>query len=130
MSAIEQPKRFRCVVSIAGVSDPLELGFNVRRFVGGRTEQVFIGVGDEAKAGSPKQRAAELAAPVLLAHGQRDINVPFAQSQSLARSLTRAKKDVQFIEYEFAQHSIEQERYRIDLLTRVGDFLGQHLSAR
>jgi dipeptidyl aminopeptidase/acylaminoacyl peptidase len=130
MSAIEQPKRFRCVVSIAGVSDPLELGFNSRRFVGGRTEQVAIGVGDEAKAGSPKERTAELTAPVLLAHGQRDINVPFVQSQSLARSLTRAKKDVQFIEYEFAQHDIEPERYRIDLLTRVAEFLGQHLGAR
>ncbi len=130
MSAIEQPKRFRCVVSIAGVTDPVALGDNARRFVGGRSAQAFIGTAEQLRGGSPIDRAAELSVPVLLAHGRRDLNVPFAQSQSFARTLTRAKKDVQFVEYEFAQHSIEQDRYRIDLLTRVAEFLGQHLGAR
>jgi dipeptidyl aminopeptidase/acylaminoacyl peptidase len=129
MSAIEQPKRFRCVVSIAGVTDPLALGINSRRFIGGRAAAAFIGVGTDLQEASPIKRAAELSVPVLLAHGQRDLNVPFTQSQSFARTLARVKKNVEFIEYEFAEHSIEEERYRIDLLTRVGDFLSQHLGA-
>ena len=130
MSAIEQPKRFRCVVSIAGVTDPFAYAANSGHFVGGRATQAFVGAGDELKAGSPTARAADLAVPVLLAAGVRDMNVPFSQSQSFARNLSRAKKDVQFVEYEFAQHDISPERYRTDLLTRVGEFLGQHLGAR
>jgi len=129
MSAIEQPQRFRCVVSIAGVTDPLALGFNSRRFVGGLAAQTFIGVGDDIAGGSPVERAAELAPPVLLVHGERDLNVPFSQSDALARALGRAKKSVQFVEYEFAQHDIEPERYRIDMLTRIGEFLAKNLGA-
>ena len=129
MSAIEEPKRFRCVVSIAGVTDPLALGVSSKRYIGGRAAAEFIGAGDDLKNGSPIKRVADLSAPVLLAHGRHDLAVPFAQSESFSRSLSRARKDYEFIEYEFAEHSIEEERYRIDLLTRVGDFLGRYLGA-
>lgn len=130
MSAIEQPERYRCVVSIAGVTDPLALGFNSAKFVGGRAAQAFIGVGDEIAGGSPVKRAGELAVPVLLFHPRRDLNVPFAQSEALARNLTRARRPAELIEYEYAEHGIEPERYRIDMLARIGAFLGEHLRAQ
>ena len=98
MSAIEQPARFRCVVSIAGVTDPLALGAREARYIGGRAAQAFIGFGKDLRDGSPIKRVDELATPVLLAHGKRDLNVPFTQSQSFARSLARAKKSVEFID--------------------------------
>jgi dipeptidyl aminopeptidase/acylaminoacyl peptidase len=127
MSVIEDPERYRCVVSIAGVTDPKQLGFNSLRFVGGRAAQEFIGDEDEIlKQGSPLNRADEIRVPVLLVHGVEDANVPLAQSAILAKALERAGRDVQLIEYDSAQHSITPERYRTDLLARLGEFLDEH----
>jgi len=130
MSSLERPELYRCVVSIAGVTDPVALGFNARNFVGGRSAQVFIGAPNELVGAVPSERADEFAVPVLLFHARRDLNVPFAQSQIFARNLERARKPVQLIEYEFADHDIEPEQYRVDMLSRIGGFLEEHLRAR
>lgn len=73
--------------------------------------------------GSPIQRANEIGVPVLLAHARHDLNVPFSQSDTFATALGRAHKDVEFVVYDYAEHNIAPERYRIDLLTRLGAFL-------
>jgi dipeptidyl aminopeptidase/acylaminoacyl peptidase len=129
MSAIEQPKTYRCVVSIAGVTDPAALARNAGNFVGGAQVGEFVGATDPEvrKAGSPDVRAAEIAAPVLLIHAEHDLNVPFKQSSEFAKTLKKAHKDVTFIEYQYAQHDIRPERYRIDLLARVGAFLEKNI---
>jgi dipeptidyl aminopeptidase/acylaminoacyl peptidase len=129
MSVIEHPELFRCVASIAGVTDPRRLANSMDRFVGGRAAREFIGAGDTdvGTAGSPIERVEEIAVPVFLAHGERDVNVPFEQSQRFARQLRREDKRYEFVEYEYAEHDIRADRYRIDLLTRLGDFLGENL---
>ena len=127
MSVIEDPERYRCVVSIAGVTDPKQLGLNSLRFVGGRAAQEFIGDEDDVlKKGSPIKRVDEIKVPVLLVHGVEDANVPLVQSVTFAKALERAGRDVQLIEYDSAQHSIVPERYRTDLLARLGEFLDEH----
>ena len=128
LSVIEDPERYRCVASIAGVTDPKALGFNSMRFVGGRAAREFIGDESEVlKQGSPLERAEDIDVPVLLVHGVRDANVPLAQSVTLARALERAGTDVEFVEYDLAEHSITPERYRTDLLARLGEFLEENL---
>ena len=127
MSGIEEPDRYRCIASIAGVTDPQKLGLNMRRFVGGKSAQTFIGTDDEVTVrGSPVNRAAEIQDPVLLVHAEKDINVPFKQGELMYEALQKHGKSVEFITYENAEHSILPERYRIDLLTRLGEFLDQH----
>lgn len=122
MSGIEEPERYRCIVSIAGVTDPRKLGW-----AGGRSARIFIGTDEEVtEQGSPVNRAGEIQAPVLLVHGENDLNVPIEQSELIHDALEEQGKSVQFITYENAQHSITPERYRIDLLTRVGEFLELH----
>jgi dipeptidyl aminopeptidase/acylaminoacyl peptidase len=128
LSVIEHPDLYRCVVSIAGVTDPGALSATTRRFIGGASTREFIGGGDEVfEAGSPIRRTDEMRVPVLLVHPREDANVPFTQSGTFARALERADKNVEFIEYEEAEHDIEPERYRIDLLTRLGEFLDAHI---
>jgi dipeptidyl aminopeptidase/acylaminoacyl peptidase len=128
MSVIEDPERYRCVASIAGVTDPKALGFNALNFVGGRAAREFIGNDAEVrKDGSPLERVEEIDVPVLLVHGVQDANVPLAQSVTLARGLERAGGDVEFVEYNLAEHSITPERYRTDLLARLGEFLQENL---
>jgi dipeptidyl aminopeptidase/acylaminoacyl peptidase len=53
--------------------------------------------------------------------------VPRAQATTFARALERAGKDVELIEYDLAEHSITPERYRMDLLARLGEFLDENL---
>jgi dipeptidyl aminopeptidase/acylaminoacyl peptidase len=127
MSAIEHAERYRCVASIAGVTDPSRLAAWQYRFVGGGGRAAFIGFDDE---GSPLQRVGSIADPVLLVHAMQDVNVPIEQSRSLARTLDRAGKDVTLIEYAHAEHHIAPERYRIDLLARLGGFLEKNLGPR
>jgi len=55
------------------------------------------------------------------------LNVPFSQSDTFASALGRAHKEVEFVEYEHAEHDIAPERYRIDLLTRLGAFLEKQI---
>jgi dipeptidyl aminopeptidase/acylaminoacyl peptidase len=132
LSALEASERFKCIVSIAGVTDPESLGSIMRRnYVGGFGIQTFIGTDEEAlRQSSPLARADEFDVPVLLFHPAEDMNVPFSQGRSFFRALDRAGKEVAFIEYENAAHSIHPQRYRIDMLTRVGRFLDRHIGAR
>ena len=128
MSGIENPSLYKCIVSIAGVSDPRTLGFNELRFVGGSAAQSFIGREDEVvKDGSPLERAAEIKVPVFLAHAEEDANVPFKQSEKMYDALKQQNKSVEFVHYEKAAHDIRPPRYRIDLFTRVAEFLNKNI---
>ena len=89
-------------------------------------------VGDDPDVldrGSPLRRAETMSPPVLLVHGDRDRNVSVAQSQVMYKALKKAKKDVDYIEYEGQDHSIRSQNDRIDMLTRIGEFLEEHLAA-
>ena len=45
----------------------------------------------------------------------------------MAKALERAKKSVEFIEYEDVEHSIRRNGYRVDMLDRIGAFLETHI---
>jgi dipeptidyl aminopeptidase/acylaminoacyl peptidase len=127
LSAVEEPALYRCVVSIAGVTDLPMLVDDSRHFLGWRGLREFVGKDwGVLKRGSPARRAAEFAAPVLLLHGDEDLNVGIGQSKKMARALRRKKKDVELIEYEDVEHSIRRNRYRIDMLDRIGAFLDRN----
>jgi dipeptidyl aminopeptidase/acylaminoacyl peptidase len=124
LSAAEFPKRYRCVVSIAGVSNPVDFVKDTR----GHTKKFRKAqIGWNLEGGIPEKRAKEIQVPVLLFHGDLDINVEIEQGENMHKALRRAKKEVEFVEYEGADHHIESERHRIDMLQRIGDFLHQNL---
>ena len=130
MSVIENPTMYRCVVSIAGVTDPHSLGEGRGMFVGSAASRTFLGGNDPdvIKKGSPRERADEIRVPVLLVHAHEDLNVPFNQSAELATALRRGtQRDVTFVEYDHAEHNVAPERYRIDLLARLGAFLDKQI---
>ncbi len=129
MSVIEDNVKFQCVASIAGVTDPKDLASFKQQFVAGRAVKEFIGASDKevTQNGSPLKRVDEIKQPVFLAHPRKDYNVPARQSRKLAKKLKRAKKEVEYIEYKNTAHSIASQPYRIDLLTRLGDFLDKHI---
>ena len=79
------------------------------------------------KRGSPLKRASEIRAPVLLFNGDQDVNVSIGHSKKMAKALKRAKKSVEYIEYEGVEHSIRRNGYRVDMLDRLGSFLDAHI---
>jgi dipeptidyl aminopeptidase/acylaminoacyl peptidase len=128
MSGVEEPDRYRCLVSIAGVTDPVMLIDQHRHFLNRKGVTKFIGRDTEViKHGSPLKRASEIRAPVLLFHGDQDLNVSVDHSQKMAKALKRAKKSVEYIEYEDTEHSILRNGYRVDMLDRIGSFLDAHI---
>jgi dipeptidyl aminopeptidase/acylaminoacyl peptidase len=128
MSGIEEPDRYRCLVSIAGVTDPELRISEFRHFMVWRSVQEQIGRdADVIKRGSPLKRASEIRAPVLLFHGDQDVNVSIDHSKKMASALKSAKTSVEFIEYEDVEHSIRRNGYRIDMLDRIGSFLDAHI---
>jgi dipeptidyl aminopeptidase/acylaminoacyl peptidase len=128
MSGVEEPDRYRCLVSIAGVSDPGMLIDDYRHFLNKKHVQKFVGRDAEViKRGSPLKRASEIRAPVLLFHGDQDINVSIKHSKKMAKALKRAKTPVEYIEYEDVEHSILRNGYRVDMLDRIGSFLDAHI---
>ncbi len=128
LSVIEEPQLYQCAVSIAGVTDPRALGIYSKNYVGGRAAQVFIGTDREVtRAGSPLRRVDEITTPLRLFHAKYDGDVPLKQSRDLARALAKSNVDFDFIEYEYAAHDIFPENYRIDMLTRISEFLTEEL---
>jgi len=128
LSGAEEPDRYQCVVSIAGVTD-LEMMLNDSRYFLNRkaVRKQISRDADVIGAGSPINRASEIEAPVLLFHGDRDINVPVDHSKKMAKALKRKKKSVEYIEYEDVEHSIRRNAYRIDMLDRIGSFLDANI---
>lgn len=129
MSVIVHPSRYRCAVSIAGVTDQAQLVEDASRFTNRRLQRDRVGTDAEVRrAGSPLKRVDEIGVPVLLFHGKNDVNVYAEHSERLAAAMKAAKKDVELVLYDDTEHSLDRSRARIDMLARIGRFLEAHLA--
>jgi dipeptidyl aminopeptidase/acylaminoacyl peptidase len=125
MSAVREPDLYRCVASIAGVSDLRALAQQERRFYGGRfraNHSIGSDV-DELKAGSPLRAPERIKAPVLLVHGDADIQVVVDHSKRMARALDGAKKKHELVVIKDGNHALSRFEWREMLLTRLESFL-------
>ncbi len=131
MSAVRESELYRCVVSIAGVSDLRALAAQERRFYGGRFRANYsIGSdSDELKAGSPLRSPERIKAPVLLVHGDDDIQVMVDHSRRMARALDGARKAHELVIIKDGNHSLTRFEWRQTLLANLEGFLGKHIGA-
>ncbi|HEY2660134.1 MAG TPA: S9 family peptidase [Caulobacteraceae bacterium] len=120
-----QHGRYRCAVSMAGVSDLSAMLDYVRDRAGGvssttRYWKAFLGVTStwqtELNDISPIRMADRADAPILLVHGQDDTVVPIEQSQSMDRALQRSGKPVEFLSLTGADHWLLHEDARVAML--------------
>ena len=131
---IRHPERYRCAISFAGVSDVRAmLRYDNRRFAATRYSREWRRwvEGEEHSdldAISPLQQAARIRVPLLLAHGERDRNVPVSQSHDLVRAIGRAGTggQVESIFYPEAVHGFTRPEDSADFLRRVDAFLAAH----
>lgn len=131
-----QPDLYRCVVSIAGVSDLPALMTHARRVNGDDSdayEYWLRSIGDprqdreRLETRSPVRRVEGWRAPTLLIHGSDDELVPFDQSRDMERALSRAGADVRLVELEDEGHNAWSTRNEALVLTEIETFLARHL---
>lgn len=131
------PQRYRCAVSVAGVSDLSQMLLDTERRTGGDDSmssdwwRQSIGDREEDKAAvraaSPANLADAVTAPVLLIHGTEDTVVPIEQSRRMQRALERAGKKVRFVELRGDDHWLSDAPTRIQMLRETEAFLAEHL---
>ncbi len=125
MSAARESELYKCVVSIAGVSDLRALQREDSRFYGGRQslERLLGTDSDELKAGSPTRSAGKIKVPVLMVHGDSDIQVDVEHSRRMARALDREKKENELVVIREGNHSLSRFEWRQTLYTKLEAFL-------
>jgi dipeptidyl aminopeptidase/acylaminoacyl peptidase len=120
---------YRCSVSIAGVSDLLDLeAYNKTHFRNGALVSKQIGENrQKLQSDSPALHAADVKMPVLLIHGDHDAQVPLAQSKEMDRALKRADKNHKLVVIEGGDHQLWRPAERETMLTEVEKFLNANL---
>ncbi len=127
IGAIKEPRLYRCAVSIAGVSDMMDLQADNSRFYGGRVATVASTGTEDLKINSPRRRAAEIMVPVLLVHGTADQQVVDDHSRVMARALSREGKTHELVIIKDGSHSLEREEWAVQLYASLRNFLARHL---
>jgi dipeptidyl aminopeptidase/acylaminoacyl peptidase len=120
-SAETEPSLYKAVVAIAPVTDLSLLKNENEDFVD--RNQINSIVGSDAGDGSPLRRAAAIQAPVLLVHGDRDLNVGFAHSQRMQAALQSAGKQSEFLSFAGLDHQLEDNTARAQMLLKIGQLL-------
>jgi dipeptidyl aminopeptidase/acylaminoacyl peptidase len=126
-SQVLDPQLFKAVVAIAPVTDLDQLKAEADAYTSGSIVERFVGTGPHVVQGSPARNIEAFAAPVLLFHGDHDINVNIEQSRTMERRLRAAGRSVELVEYENRDHQLDDSFARGSMLMRIDGFLAQSL---
>jgi acetyl esterase/lipase len=128
LGAVRNGDLYRCSVSIAGVSDLLELESDEYRYgVGAVARRQIGGNREKLRADSPRRHAATASMPILIVHGDHDFQASVEQSRLMVQALKDARKPYEFILLKGASHQLDRQSDRITLLTAVEKFLAKNL---
>lgn len=136
MNAALYNDRYRCAVSINGVTDLRELFDYDREFWGRNSETVsymelymFNGdvSSDTLNQNSPVNLAENITADVLLVHAELDFRVPVRQSEDMLDELEDHDLSVEYLELEGDGHSIRMPSNYVTYFRRVAEFVADSL---
>lgn len=119
---VVDPKLFKAVVAIAPVTD---FTLTKNQYAWTSAEKLIreqIGSG-QATEGSPDYHANKFEAPVLMFHGDHDLNVDIGQSRAMDAALHRAGKQSTLVVFPGLDHQLEDGDARARLLEQSDEFL-------
>jgi acetyl esterase/lipase len=122
-SEITEPSLFKAVAAIAPVTDLEMLKQESADYTNAQVVADFIGSGPHVIEGSPLRHASAIKVPVLLVHGDMDLNVRIAESEKMEAALRTAGTPVEFLRYKSLDHQLEDSAARIEMLTKIGQLL-------
>ena len=133
-SALRWPDRFRCVISMAGVSDRVLLfsasDFGQRARLRDEAERVIGNPRvdlEQMLATSPLYHYRDLVAPVMLVHGSEDLRVDYEHSRRLVRMLNLAGHKPVMLSFDQEAHGLEQLDDIEKAYTGIAGFLAEYL---
>jgi acetyl esterase/lipase len=121
------PSLFKAAVAVAPVTDLATFVQDSQYWTTHRYTRNQIGSGPHVREGSPAQNADRIKAPVLLFHGDRDLNVGVRQSRIMEDKLKDAGVRTDLIVYEGLDHYLDDSEARTDMLRRTDAFLREAL---
>jgi dipeptidyl aminopeptidase/acylaminoacyl peptidase len=129
------PELYRCVVSVAGVSDlprmivqeKNDAGTSKSSAVNYWLEHMGADDRDAMERASPRRLADQVRAPILLIHGRDDTVVRYEQSAMMANALKAAGKPYKLVELRGEDHWLSRTETRQQMLTELEAFLREHL---
>lgn len=122
-SGVLDPGLFKAIVAVAPVTDLGLLKTEAQAFTNSRLVANFVGDGPHVREGSPAQNADKIVAPVLIFHGDRDLNVDVAQGRLMADKLKDAGKPVDLVIYPGLDHQLRDAQARTELLAKSDAFI-------
>lgn len=122
-AGVTEPALFKALVAIAPVTDLEMVKQDARDYTNRRLVAQEIGTGEHVVSGSPLQNAEKIQAPVLMFHGDMDINVGVQQSRKLDSKLRAAGKASELVVYEGLDHSLVDSNARAQMLDKIAAFL-------
>jgi dipeptidyl aminopeptidase/acylaminoacyl peptidase len=122
--------RFRCAIAKYGDCDILTSWAQGDR-VGVQDLERMMGhpatARDAYRAGSPFHRLANITAPLLIAHGERDERVSPKQSEQLVAELQRLGKTYEYVTYPTEAHGLLRAGPQVHFYRRLERFLDWYL---
>jgi dipeptidyl aminopeptidase/acylaminoacyl peptidase len=76
---------------------------------------------------SPVHNVAKLQAPVLIAHGEKDVRVPIEHAEALRDAMDKHNKPYEWFVKETESHGFYDEQNRSEYYQQVVEFLAKHL---
>lgn len=122
-SGVTEPGLFRAVVAIAPVTGLQQIKDDARLFTNARNIAEYVGTGPHVAEGSPLRNAGRITAPVLMFHGERDINVLVGHSRRMDRALRDAGRSSELVVFPGLEHDLGDSDARRRMLERIRSFL-------
>ncbi|MCB1568967.1 MAG: S9 family peptidase [Xanthomonadales bacterium] len=133
MSAVREPKLYRCVVGYVGVYDlDVQYDADFAAHEAGRSylADVYPTSQEERRAQSPIYGVERLAAPVMLVHGEKDVRVPIKNLHLLIDRMEKAGKAPELVVIEKKEaHGFRDLKNNINLYTKMLAFFDRHIGA-
>jgi dipeptidyl aminopeptidase/acylaminoacyl peptidase len=131
LSVTDDPqRRFRCAVTKYGDADIVTSWAQGDR-EGVQDLERMMGPPSAARAayraGSPIHRVAQIEAPLLVAHGERDVRVSPKQSEELVAALRREGKTFEYVTYPTEGHGLLRAGPQVHFYRRLERFLDWYL---
>lgn len=129
-SAVLDPKLFKAIIAVAPVTDLDALKEEHRNYSDFKMVEQFVGNGLHIEEGSPNRHAENFKAPVLMFHGDMDVNVGVAASRTMADALDKAGKRNELVIYKGLDHYLEDSAVREEMLAKSDMFLKNTFAGR
>jgi len=130
VAGFQTPEMFKCIISIAGVSD-MEAQISHWKSYGhdGYIKHSVSKDPNKMAEVSPINHVDKFEVPVLLIHGKVDTKVSYYQSKNMYDVMKKAGKDVDYELFKFGTHYLNDAGNRRNAMEMMEKFLSKHLKS-